>query len=504
MQGNVIRGSSTAKDALLPNYKLGKTIGLGSSGKVKIAEHVLTGRKVAIKILDRVKMNRQMEDRVQNEIKCMRILTHPNIVRLYEVIETQASIFVVMEYVKNGELFDYVLEKGRLPEDEARRCFQQIIVGLEYCHKNMVVHRDLKPENLLLDSKKNVKIADFGFSNIIPEGHLMQTSCGSPNYAAPEVISGKWYSGPEVDVWSCGIILYVLLSGSLPFDDENFSRLFAKIKSGRYTVPGHVSFYAKDLIQRILVVDPLRRVTIADIRLHPWFQTNLPLYLALPLPNRMQQAKIDEEILTEVVKMGFNRNEVIESLLSKIQNQGTTAYYLLFDKKFHDSNGYHLPELPETALHEGCSNHTHASSSNPPAIPSPLPGDVDYQRTESELISHVGSKWTLGIESGANPIVTMNEVLRVLQELNVCWKKIGAYNLKCLWIPGITSSTTVLKFKIQLFRTSADTTVVDLQRVEGPELLFFELCNAFRRLMQYQPAPNYVYDHLQCIDVEDV
>ncbi|PNX72559.1 SNF1-related protein kinase catalytic subunit alpha KIN10, partial [Trifolium pratense] len=218
-------------NTVLQHYKMGKTLGIGSFGKVKIAEHVLTGHKVAIKILNRRKIkNMEMEEKVRREIKILRLFMHHHIIRLYEVVETTTDIYVVMEYVKSGELFDYIVEKGRLQEDEARSFFQQIISGVEYCHRNMVVHRDLKPENLLLDSKWSVKIADFGLSNIMRDGHFLKTSCGSPNYAAPEVISGKLYAGPEVDVWSCGVILYALLCGTLPFDDENIPNLFKKIK----------------------------------------------------------------------------------------------------------------------------------------------------------------------------------------------------------------------------------------------------------------------------------
>ncbi|MBA0831568.1 hypothetical protein Goarm_016027 [Gossypium armourianum] len=156
---------------------------------------------------------------------------HPHIIRLYEVIETTTKIFIVTEYAESGDLFDYIVQKRRLKEDEARKLFQQIISGVEYCHRCMVVHRDLKPENLLLDSNFNVKIADFGFSNIMRDGHFLKTSCGSPNYAAPEIVSGKLYAGPEVDAWSCGVILYALLSGTLPFEDESFHNLYKKIKA---------------------------------------------------------------------------------------------------------------------------------------------------------------------------------------------------------------------------------------------------------------------------------
>ena len=184
-----------------------------------------------------------------------------------------------MEYVEKGELFDYIVAQGRLQEREARRFFQQIVSGVEYCHHHRVVHRDLKPENLLLARDNSVKIADFGLSNLMRDGEFLHTSCGSPNYAAPEVICGSLYAGPEVDVWSCGVILYALLCGTLPFDDENIPNLFKKIKNGLYTLPGYLSDLARDLIPRMLVVDPLKRITIPEIRQHPWFQTELPLYL---------------------------------------------------------------------------------------------------------------------------------------------------------------------------------------------------------------------------------
>ncbi|KAF8390188.1 hypothetical protein HHK36_024710 [Tetracentron sinense] len=332
MDGPTGRAGSSV-EIYLPNYKLGKTLGIGSFGKVKIAEHALTGHKVAIKILNRRKIkNMEMEEK-----------------------ETPTDIYVVMEYVKSGELFDYIVEKGRLQEDEARNFFQQIISGVEYCHRNMVVHRDLKPENLLLDSKCNVKIADFGLSNVMRDGHFLKTSCGSPNYAAPEVISGKLYAGPEVDVWSCGVILYALLCGTLPFDDENIPNLFKKIKGGIYTLPSHLSAGARELIPRMLVVDPMKRITIPEIRQHPWFQAHLPRYLAVPPPDTMQQAKkIDEEILQEVVKMGYDRNQLVESLRNRLQNEATVAYYLLLDNRFRVSSGYLGAEFQESMVRFVC------------------------------------------------------------------------------------------------------------------------------------------------------
>lgn len=232
-----------------------------------------------------------MAEKVRREIANLRSLSHPHIIRLYEVIHTPSDIFVVIEYVAGGELFDYIVQKGRLAEAEARHFFQQILAGIEYCHYRGVVHRDLKPENLLLDEEHNVKVADFGLSNCMEDGQFLRTSCGSPNYAAPEVISGYLYAGPEVDIWSCGVILYALLCGSLPFDDESIANLFKKIKNGVYALPTHLSDLARDLIPRMLVVDPLKRYTIPEIRAHPWFSMKLPLYLSIPPADAEREAE---------------------------------------------------------------------------------------------------------------------------------------------------------------------------------------------------------------------
>ncbi|XP_057539308.1 SNF1-related protein kinase catalytic subunit alpha KIN10-like [Amaranthus tricolor] len=504
MDGQDGRGGSGVE---LQNYILGKTLGIGSFGKVKIAVHKLTGHKVAIKILNRKKIkNMEMEEKVRREIKILRLFMHPHIIRLYEVIETPSDICMVIEYVKCGELFDYIVEKGRLQEDEARKFFQQIISGVEYFHRNMVVHRDLKPENLLLDSNYNVKIADFGLSNVMRDGHFLKTSCGSPNYAAPEVISGKLYAGPEVDVWSCGVILYALLCGTLPFDDENIPNLFKKIKGGIYTLPSHLSPGARDLIPRMLVVDPMKRITIPEIRQHTWFQAHLPRYLAVPPPDTAQQAKkIDEEVLQEVVRMGFDKNQLIESLYNRVQNEGTVAYYLLIDNRFRSSSGYLGAEFQETMENNFSGMHQNELSS--PAAGLQYHGYLDYQGTSLRQQLPVERKWALGLQSRAHPREIMMEVLKALQELNVCWKKIGHYNMKCRWIPGIpghhegiadnpihnyfgeelnivendgiSRSPNVMKFEVQLYKTRDEKYLLDLQRVQGPQMLFLDLCAAF-------------------------
>lgn len=444
-----VQSLNQTAEFFLSNYRLGKTLGIGSFGKVKVAEHILTGHKVAIKILNRRKIQAMdMEEKVRREIKILRLFMHPHIIRLYEVIETPTDIYVVMEYVRGGELFDHIVEKGRLPEDEARHFFQQIISGVEYCHRNMVVHRDLKPENLLLDSRMAVKIADFGLSNVMHDGHFLKTSCGSPNYAAPEVISGKLYAGPEVDVWSCGVILYALLCGSLPFDDENIPSLFKKIKGGIYTMPSHLSPGARDLIPRMLLVDPLRRITIPEVRCHPWFTARLPRYLAVMQADPgMAIPRIDGELVAETTRLGFDKEELLESLRSRQQNKGTVTYYLLADNRHQAPNGGYLsgemlegpstPGIPMGGSHQGAAG----GFSNPGAAPGGHAGGALQHPSMRSGGSSSGGlpqqrvlaerRWRLGVAARGNPSALMTELYRVLQANKVSWKKGGPYNLKC-------------------------------------------------------------------------
>ncbi|WAR57804.1 hypothetical protein PtB15_5B34 [Puccinia triticina] len=260
-------------------FEIVKTLGHGSFGKVKLAKHKLTRLNVAMKFLSKKKiLTQEMRDRVKREIEYLSFLRHPHIIKLYDVIQDNTDIVMVIEYLK-GELFDYIVHVGKMPEHDARRFFQQIICAVEYCHLHNIVHRDLKPENLLLDHNLNVKIADFGLSNIMRDGDFLKTSCGSPNYAAPEVISGKLYAGPEIDIWSCGVILFVMLCGRLPFDDDHIPMLFKKINSGLYSLPPHLSSGSRHLLSRMLVVDVNKRITIPEIRELDWFKQDLPEYL---------------------------------------------------------------------------------------------------------------------------------------------------------------------------------------------------------------------------------
>ncbi|KAG0326813.1 hypothetical protein BG000_001226 [Podila horticola] len=242
---------------------------------VKLARHRKTNEQVAIKIIPKASLvNRAAVHRgIEREIAIMKLVNHPHVIRLYDVYETEQELFLVMEYVSGGELFEYLVNKGRLDESEALRFFQQIIVGLAFCHKRKICHRDLKPENLLLDQQMNVKIADFGMASLQKTGRLLETSCGSPHYASPEVVTGMKYDGSASDIWSCGIILYALLTGHLPFDDENIRHLLSKVKAGKFYMPTDISAGARDLISRMLTVNPKRRITMQGVMMHPWFRT---------------------------------------------------------------------------------------------------------------------------------------------------------------------------------------------------------------------------------------
>ncbi|MQM02565.1 hypothetical protein Taro_035338 [Colocasia esculenta] len=254
-------------------YQVGRTIGEGTFAKVKVAVDTETGQSVAIKILDKkmVLENRLMQQ-VKREISAMKLLHHPNIVRIYEVIATKTKIYIVMEYVSGGQLSDKMSYLRMLSEKEARKYFQQLIDAVEYCHSRGIYHRDLKPENLLIDNKGNLKVSDFGLSALRKPGDMLSTACGSPSYVAPEVIVHKKYEGAAADVWSCGVVLFELLAGYLPFEDRNTTNLYRKISRADYKCPDWFTANQKRLISRLLEPMPRRRVKVAEILEDEWFR----------------------------------------------------------------------------------------------------------------------------------------------------------------------------------------------------------------------------------------
>ncbi|XP_039228634.1 serine/threonine-protein kinase MARK2 isoform X17 [Drosophila yakuba] len=259
-----------ATEEHIGKYKLIKTIGKGNFAKVKLAKHLPTGKEVAIKIIDKTQLNPGSLQKLFREVRIMKMLDHPNIVKLFQVIETEKTLYLIMEYASGGEVFDYLVLHGRMKEKEARVKFRQIVSAVQYCHQKRIIHRDLKAENLLLDSELNIKIADFGFSNEFTPGSKLDTFCGSPPYAAPELFQGKKYDGPEVDVWSLGVILYTLVSGSLPFDGSTLRELRERVLRGKYRIPFYMSTDCENLLRKFLVLNPAKRASLETIMGDKW------------------------------------------------------------------------------------------------------------------------------------------------------------------------------------------------------------------------------------------
>ena len=242
-------------------YCLLKDLGEGTFGNVKLGKHLSSGQLVAVKILEKKRITDQADvERVIREIKILKSIRQPHIIKLYEIIETKARIFLIMEYACGGELFDYIVRKDRLPEKEACRFYNQIVSGIEFLHSKGIAHRDLKPENLLLDKQKNLKIVDFGLSNTYKTGQTLKTACGSPCYAAPEMIAGKRYNGIEVDIWSSGVTLYAMLCGFLPFEDPDTALLYKKILKGDFELPDFLTNGSIKFLKEILCTDPAKRL----------------------------------------------------------------------------------------------------------------------------------------------------------------------------------------------------------------------------------------------------
>ncbi|XP_055361978.1 MAP/microtubule affinity-regulating kinase 3a isoform X7 [Betta splendens] len=333
-----VRPSRSSEEAHVGNYRLLKTIGKGNFAKVKLARHILTGREVAIKIIDKTQLNPNSLQKLFREVRIMKILNHPNIVKLFEVIETERTLYLVMEYASGGEVFDYLVAHGRMKEKEARAKFRQIVSAVQYCHQKHIVHRDLKAENLLLDADMNIKIADFGFSNEFTLGNKLDTFCGSPPYAAPELFQGKKYDGPEVDVWSLGVILYTLVSGSLPFDGQNLKELRERVLRGKYRIPFYMSTDCENLLKRFLVLNPAKRGTLEvredaenQIMKDRWINAGFEEDELKPY-TEPELDITDQKRIDVMVGMGYNLDEIQESL-AKMKYDEITATYLLLGRK---------------------------------------------------------------------------------------------------------------------------------------------------------------------------
>ncbi|XP_025142788.1 serine/threonine-protein kinase BRSK2 isoform X2 [Bubalus bubalis] len=323
-------------------YRLEKTLGKGQTGLVKLGIHCVTCQKVAVKIVNREKLSESVLMKVEREIAILKLIEHPHVLKLHDVYENKKYLYLVLEHVSGGELFDYLVKKGRLTPKEARKFFRQIISALDFCHSHSICHRDLKPENLLLDEKNNIRIADFGMASLQVGDSLLETSCGSPHYACPEVIRGEKYDGRKADVWSCGVILFALLVGALPFDDDNLRQLLEKVKRGVFHMPHFIPPDCQSLLRGMIEVDAARRLTLEHIQKHIWYigGKNEP-EPEQPVPRKVQIRSlpsledIDPDVLDSMHSLGCfrDRNKLLQDLLSEEENQEKMIYFLLLDRK---------------------------------------------------------------------------------------------------------------------------------------------------------------------------
>ena len=325
----------------LDQYQIDKTIGEGTFGKVKLGIHIPTGEKVSIKILEKDKIqDKEDSKRISREIKILKLLNHPNIIKIYQIIEDSKNYYIIMEYAKGGELFDYIVKKKHLSEKESSIFFYQLINAIEFIHKKNISHRDIKPENLLLKSNLILTLIDFGLSIQYYDKELLNTPCGSPCYAAPEMIMGKKYNGLYSDLWSCGIVLYAMVCGYLPFEDKDNEKLYRKIINGKLDFPERISFKCKDLIKKILNVNAKKRLSINDIKNHPFLELGKSFYKKefknfLEFGDDIKKENINVDIVERIIQnydVKKSKDEIIDMINRNKHNSITTTYFLMLRK----------------------------------------------------------------------------------------------------------------------------------------------------------------------------
>ncbi|XP_051793132.1 serine/threonine-protein kinase BRSK2-like isoform X6 [Acanthochromis polyacanthus] len=330
------------------------------TGLVKLGVHCVTCQKVAIKIVNREKLSESVLMKVEREIAILKLIEHPHVLKLHDVYENKKYLYLVLEHVSGGELFDYLVKKGRLTPKEARKFFRQIISALDFCHSHSICHRDLKPENLLLDEKNNIRIADFGMASLQVGDSLLETSCGSPHYACPEVIRGEKYDGRKADAWSCGVILFALLVGALPFDDDNLRNLLEKVKLGVFHMPHFIPPDCQNLLRGMIEVDASKRLTLEQIQKHTWYQAGKnepepeqPVPRKVAIRTLASAEEIDPDVLESMHSLGCfrDKDKLTKDLLSEDDNQEKMIYFLLLDRKerYPSHEDQNLPPRTEIA-----------------------------------------------------------------------------------------------------------------------------------------------------------
>ncbi|OMJ74005.1 hypothetical protein SteCoe_27187 [Stentor coeruleus] len=460
-------------------YQIIRPLGGGTFGRVKcnihiVARHLITSALVAIKVLNKAEIkSKNLYLKVKREIKILRSFHHPNIIRLYDIVESSNSLLIVMEFLPGGELYN-IIEQNRLSEDQVRMYFLQIFSGLEYIHTQGYSHRDIKLENLMLDQENKVKIGDFGLSNVLKQGDFLKTQCGSPNYAAPEVISGEKYCGSEVDVWSLGVVLYALVARELPFDDPSIPALFARIKSGSYKFQHHFSDSLKDLIARMLNIDPIARITISQIKKHNWLKTS-PLYeITLSCTEQIRKLYYNLDLCRKVLYHALEYQEFknmtydqAEGIVKKRQNNDrydgenddiSTTYNILLDIELQSRK----IEIEKTLMQsEPVFKQTNLQS-------------LSERTTEgSSQISDFDDRfpplnWVYGFRSNLQYCYLSIKLFECFKSIGLNWK---AHSKSTLILKG-----NCIKFRV-IFYKFEDVIVIDFTLRKGPVVHFFEVLN---------------------------
>ncbi|XP_077166144.1 serine/threonine-protein kinase MARK1-like [Paroedura picta] len=366
-------------------YDLERTLGKGHFAVVKLARHVFTGERVAVKVIDKSKLDGGAATQLLQEVRCMKLVQHPNVVRLYEVIDTHSKLYLILELGDGGDMFDHIMQhEGGLGEQQAKHYFAQIVHAISYCHRLHVVHRDLKPENVVFFQEQGVvKLTDFGFSNCFQPGTMLTTSCGSLAYSAPEILLGDEYDAPAVDIWSLGVILYMLVCGQPPFQEANDSETLTMILDCRYAIPSHVSSQCADLISQMLQRNPQQRASLEQIETHPWLQGVDPSpasrYL-LPLTSHKRVSEEEHGIIIQAMMCGniADRETIQEALEANHYNHVTATYFLLAERILREKQE---KQSPSPSLVYNLAQHVQSSTmsdlSQPTILvdesPQPLP-----------------------------------------------------------------------------------------------------------------------------------
>ncbi|XP_069879430.1 sperm motility kinase-like [Dipodomys merriami] len=333
---------SSVKEEIIEQYQMNELIGHGTYGQVKQAYHRLTDTKVAVKILRKVKSS---ELRIKNEVDIFKTVRHKHIIRLYQVIEKEECVYLIMELATRGHLLGWIRKSSRLCEDEARRLFTQTVSAVDYLHQNKIAHRDLKPNNILLDNKGNIKVSDFGLSTRVNWGHLLKHTCGAVLFRPPEMFLLKCHDGCKMDVWGLGILLYFIITGKFPFEGWDAIQVRSLVLKGRYQVPYHLSAKGQNLLCQLLKVDPNQRPNTEQIMEHPWLKRFKECSVCAnePWPN-----KLDPIILRVMCDMGYHPCDIQRSIKDRTFNEAMGTYLLMEEKQKQTDSSINLKRVPPT------------------------------------------------------------------------------------------------------------------------------------------------------------